>query len=71
LGQANLVKAEYVKAQEIFEADLADHPNNFWALNGLRYSLLKQHKNNEAKELAIRYKDVWSIADVKLTGAVY
>jgi tetratricopeptide (TPR) repeat protein len=71
LGQAYLLKGDYVRAQKIFEEDLVDHPNNFWTLNGLNYVLLKQKKFAASKAFLKKNSNVFTDADIKLTGAVY
>jgi hypothetical protein len=40
-------QSEYPNALKTFEADLKDQPLNFWALNGIREVLVKQHKTKE------------------------
>jgi tetratricopeptide (TPR) repeat protein len=71
LGHVYLLEGDFSKAQQTFEQDLLDHPNNFWAVNGLRNALKKQNKPEAVKQLEKKYANVFAEADVKLPGAVY
>ncbi len=73
LGQVYLLKGEPATAQKIFEEDLIDHPQNYWALNGLYFALIRQGNKAAALRLKQQYKPVFAAAATKkpLVGAVY
>jgi len=55
LGNALLLAGENIKAEEIFNADLKENPNNHWALIGKFRALKKQHKNAAAQKVKKLY----------------
>ena len=71
LGQAYLKIAQFEKATKIFEEDLADHPNNFWSINGLKETLYQQFKLPEMRAFEEKHKTIFEAADIKLKGAAY
>ena len=64
LGALLLAEGRAAEAEEVYRADLKRHPNNAWSLLGLSQALLKQSKNEEAKELEPKLKQAWARADV-------
>ncbi|HZG24478.1 MAG TPA: hypothetical protein VEZ17_07855 [Chitinophagaceae bacterium] len=71
LGQAYIAKGEYPNALKTFEADLKDQPLNFWALNGIREVLVKQHKTKELAAHLARYETVLAMADARVPGSAF
>jgi tetratricopeptide (TPR) repeat protein len=71
LGQAYLQIGDYENARQIFQADLVDHPNNFWAVSGLKQTLLKQKKTVALAKLLKKYKPVFLLAGMELNGATF
>ena len=71
LGQALLHAGKFEKAQKVFEEDLKDHPNNFWAVSGLKEALQQQSKPDALQNAMKKYKEVFKAADISLKGSVY
>jgi tetratricopeptide (TPR) repeat protein len=64
LGAVLLAAGRPAEAQAVYEADLARHPDNGWALAGLAESLRRQGKEGEAAAARRRFEKAWSRADV-------
>jgi predicted Zn-dependent protease len=64
-GAALLDAGRAAEAEAVFREDLADHPENGWALYGLAASLRAQDK--PADDVEARFKTAWAGADVQLT----
>jgi tetratricopeptide (TPR) repeat protein len=71
LGALLLAEGRAAEAEEVYRADLVRHPNNAWALLGLRQSLEKQGKMDAAAELAPRVEAAWARADVQPVASCY
>lgn len=73
LGQVYLLKGEPAKAQKIFEEDLVDHAQNYWALNGLYFALIRQNNKAAALRLKQQHKSAFAAAATikPLVGAVF
>jgi tetratricopeptide (TPR) repeat protein len=71
LGAALLDAGKARAAEEVYRADLAEHPENGWALLGLVQSLRMQHRAPEADEVQRRLARVWSGADVAPPRSAY
>lgn len=71
LGQALLETGKHDEALKIFEEDMADHPDNYWAISGKREALYLLSRLPEMKEFETRYKKVFDAADIKLKGSAY
>ncbi|MDI9636089.1 hypothetical protein QM565_09865 [Geitlerinema splendidum] len=56
-------------AEKVYQADLAQHPENGWSLFGLMQSLQAQGKLAEAKAVQKRLETAWQYADVTLTAS--
>ncbi|MBD2310284.1 hypothetical protein H6G20_01125 [Desertifilum sp. FACHB-1129] len=56
-------------AEKVYQADLAQHPENGWSLFGLMQSLQAQGKLAEAKAVQKRLQTAWQYADVTLTAS--
>jgi tetratricopeptide (TPR) repeat protein len=69
LGQALLMAERFTEAETVYVEDLKDYPRNGWSMNGLVEALKAQGKETEANEVKSRFKDVWQMADISLTGS--
>ena len=67
LGKALLMAGDAAGAEEVYRADLEQHPRNGWALYGLIRSLETQDK--DASEYQQRFDKIWAQADVTLTAS--
>lgn len=67
LGKALLTAGDAAGAEEVYRADLEQHPRNGWALFGLIQSLEAQDK--DASEIQARFDKIWAQADVTLTAS--
>lgn len=71
LAQLHLEQRDYAKAKAVLEADLADHPNNYWALNGMYAVLTAQGKKAEAATWRKAHAAILSQGDGRLKGVMY
>ncbi len=69
LGPLLLVQGKFAAAEELYRRDLHLFPKNGYALNGLYEALVKQGKEDEAKEMAERFREAWKEADVSLASS--
>ena len=69
LGAALLQAGDAVAAEAVYQRDLEAYPRNGWSLFGLVQSLESQGKDTEAADARARFEQVWSLADVTLTGS--
>jgi len=69
LGAVLIEAGEFEKAERIYHEDLADIPENGWALFGLHQSLLFQNKFKEAEEVKKRFDEAWKHADIELKSS--
>ena len=67
LGKALLMAGDVAEAEEVYRADLEQHPRNGWSLYGLIQSLKAQDK--DASEIQQRFDKIWAQADVTLTAS--
>jgi tetratricopeptide (TPR) repeat protein len=67
LGAALLLAGRAADAELVFRDDLMRHPRNARSLFGLRESLKKQGKNDDAAWVDRAFEDAWKNADSKLT----
>ncbi len=67
LGHALLANGDAAAAEQIYRDDLGIHPRNGWSMFGLVQSLEAQGK--DATDARARFEQVWSLADVTLTGS--
>ena len=68
LGEALLAAGRPAEAEAVYRENLARFPANGWALYGLGMSLEAQGKT-EAAEVRATFEQVWSEADIELTGS--
>ncbi len=71
LGALLLAGGHAAEAETVYRADLADHPNNPWALLGLSQSLDQQDKAAERDAMAEELEAAWSRADVEPVASCY
>jgi tetratricopeptide (TPR) repeat protein len=70
LGHALMAAGEFVGAEAVYRADLAQYPRNGWSLFGLARSLTAQGRTGEAAATKERFDNIWSRADVVLASSV-
>ena len=63
LGSMQLRAKRFKEAEQSFLADLALHPKNGWALNGLEKSLLAQGKETDAQKARRELATSWGAAE--------
>jgi tetratricopeptide (TPR) repeat protein len=64
LGAALLKAGKAPDAEAVYREDLRRHPENGWALLGLRQALTAQHKDAEALDAQRRFEAAWTNADM-------
>ena len=70
LGASLMQAGRFAEAEQVYRDDLADLPENGWALFGLAQSLRKQAKNDEEAAAAdARFSKVWAKADLQITSS--
>ena len=67
LGRALLAAGDAIAAEQVYRDDLAVYPRNGWSMFGLVQSLEAQGK--DAADELDRFNQIWSLADVTLTGS--
>ncbi len=69
LGSALLEYGEFEQAEEVFRAELEDHPNNGWSYFGLLQALEAQGKEDEELEKA--FEESWARSDTWIRGSKF
>ncbi len=69
LGMSLLKAGRYAEAETVYRRDLEDYALNGWSMFGLIQSLEAQDKLDEAETVRLVFEQVWSQADVELTGS--
>lgn len=69
LGMSLLKEGRYADAEAVYRKDLEGYPRNGWSMFGLIESLEAQDKVDEAETVRQVFNQVWSQADVELTGS--
>lgn len=69
LGMSLLKEGRYADAEAVYRKDLEGYPRNGWSMFGLIQSLEAQEKMDEAETVRQVFDQVWSRADVALTGS--
>jgi len=69
LGMSLLKEGRYADAEAVYRKDLEVYPRNGWSMFGLIQSLEAQEKMDEAETVRQVFDQVWSRADVELTGS--
>jgi tetratricopeptide (TPR) repeat protein len=67
LGAILLENNKLSEAEEVYRADLVEHPNNGWSLFGLASALRAQNKN--ADDVEKQFHAAWAKADAKITSS--
>ncbi len=67
LGAALIESGDFVKAEEVFRAELEDHPNNGWSYFGLLEALEGQGKKDA--ELQEAFEKSWARSDTWIRGS--
>lgn len=71
LGALLLEAQRFAEAEAVYEADLAEWPENAWSLFGLSIAQRGVIKMGESRETERRFERAWSEADVKLKASVF
>lgn len=71
LGAALLDAGEPNEAIAVYEADLAKHPRNGWALFGLWQAQVAAKQAAKAKQTKLEFEEAWHRADIELTRSAY
>ena len=66
LGRLLMAAGRHQEAATVFQADLADYPDNGWALFGLAEALAAAGDHAAAEEARERFEAAWQHADVDL-----
>jgi tetratricopeptide (TPR) repeat protein len=69
LGAVLLQGKRAAAAEQVYRQDLAQNPDNGWALFGLAESLRAQGKTAEAAQTEARFRAAWAQADVTITAS--
>jgi tetratricopeptide (TPR) repeat protein len=69
LADMQAISKRYIDAEKSYREDLQDHPNNGWALQGLKNVLQAQGKTSEAQLVATDLDKHWKNADTKLRSS--
>jgi tetratricopeptide (TPR) repeat protein len=71
LGALLLADGRAAEAETVYRADLVRHPDNAWAILGLKQSLEAQKRTTDAEALEESFVKAWSRADVKPVASCY
>ena len=71
LGALLTEQGRYGEAITVYEQDLALHPGNGWALNGLADCYAKSGRDQEAEQTAKLFRDAWGHADVPIKASCF
>ena len=69
LGAILVASNQGQEAQKVYEKDLEDHPNNAWALLGLKQALTLQGKDTNA--ITLEVNKAWADADINPPASCY
>jgi hypothetical protein len=69
LGAVLLAAGRAAEAEAVYREDLERFPDNGWSLEGLARSLGVQGRTQEAAAVQRRFAEIWSSADVKISGS--
>jgi tetratricopeptide (TPR) repeat protein len=71
LGAVLLKAGKATEAEVTYREELTRNPENGWSLMGLRDSLQRQGKKDEAEAINRRFKKAWAYADVTPPSTCY
>jgi len=69
LGVAQLDAGRAADAEATFREELRFYPDNGYSLLGLQQSLEAQGREDDAAEVANRFREAWKYADFKISSA--
>jgi cytochrome c-type biogenesis protein CcmH/NrfG len=69
LGAGLMQANRFAEAEQVYRDDLARLPDNGWSLFGLAQSLRRQDKEEESKATDVRFRKIWSKADMQITSS--
>lgn len=71
LGALLLEQKRYDEAEAVYLADLKRHPENGWALLGLKECQLQTGRGEEAKMTAARFEKSWERSDITIKASCF
>jgi tetratricopeptide (TPR) repeat protein len=71
LGATLLAEGRAADAEKVYRDDLKKLPDNGWSLFGLARSLRLQKKDDEAKQIEVRFQKAWADADIKISSSCF
>lgn len=71
LGAVLLKAGKAPEAEAVYRDELRRNPENGWSLMGLRETLKRQNKFDEAQAVNARWKKAWAEADIKPPSTCY
>ena len=71
LGALLLEAGRLEEAEQVYRADLDRHADNVWSLHGLEECLRKTDREEEAREVKVRFDEVSRHADVKIKASCF
>ncbi|HSL70384.1 MAG TPA: hypothetical protein VK864_09090 [Longimicrobiales bacterium] len=69
LGALLLELMRAAEAEQVYRAELEDHPHNGWSLYGLEQALRAQNKNADAAQVRDAFLRAWARSDTLLRGS--
>ena len=69
LGAALLEAKRFEEAEQVYRADLKEHPRNGWSLFGLKQALAGQ--GTSTQEVGAQFSDSWSRADTWIRASMF
>jgi tetratricopeptide (TPR) repeat protein len=71
LGALLLEQGHTDEAEQVYRADLEQHPGNGWALHGLAECLRRNGQASEAAAVDERFRSAWTRSDIKLQASCF
>ena len=71
LGAALIDAGRAPEAEAVFREDLKRHPNNGWALTGLKTALAAQKRENEIGSVILQLHEAWAHADREIDRGAF
>ena len=69
LGAALLEAGRAEEAEEVYRAELVQHPHNGWSIYGLEQALRAQGRDAEADEARVWFREAWSDTDTLIRSS--